>query len=195
MTRIGSQQFQVRMQWKQTFWIGVIPLMTSTEHKFRSASSWCFMMLLVNPRFMCKRICASKWETNNKRGNKSEHWFMLTASIYIYNCPFYLVAENTKQELGKEKKINSKNCFASVMPPDQHNNTPRDDIKPWSLLLEGFAESSCPSAPKLHHYNLNCHTLNRTHEAYAVLIWVTGPQQAQCYKYIGRVRHRWRWLL
>jgi hypothetical protein len=36
---------------------------------------------------------------------------MLTAFIYIYTCPIYLVAENTKQELGKENK----NAIAKIV--------------------------------------------------------------------------------
>lgn len=138
-------------------------------------------------------------------------WILIHVDcLYLYiQLPYLFSSRTPSKNWEKKTKINSKNCFSSVMPPDQHNNTPRDDIKPWSLLLEGFAEPSCPSAPKLHPYNLNCHTLDRTHKAYVELVWVTKNTTTVWFCswcgwssagtmleiYIGRVRHRWRWLL
>ena len=46
------------------------------------------------------------------------------------------------------------------MPPDQHNDSSQDNIKLWSLLLEGFAEAfSLCLAPKLHPDKCS-HSLN-----------------------------------
>lgn len=150
--------------------------MTSMKHnKFISAYSLCC--------WQTRYSCAEAIVQVNKRQTVREEqiWILVhvdfirqllerSASIYIYNFPIYLVAERTKKAR-TEKKINYKNCFSSVMPPDQHNKTPRDDIKPWSLLLDGFAEFSCPLAPKFHPYTLNCHTLDRTQKVFVVLVW------------------------
>jgi len=93
-----------------------------------------------------------------------------SVSIYLY-IQLPLSCSWKKQQ--KNLKNKNQNCFSSVMPTYQHNNASRDDVKPWSLLLESLGDSSSPLAPKLHPCSLNGHTLDRTHhKVYVVLMWL-----------------------
>ena len=114
-----------------------------------------------------------QWERQNWRFIHMLQLLQGSVSIFIYIFPTILVAgkrEKKQRRARKNKETKSQNCSSSIMPPDQHNDASRDDIKPWSVLLDGLAEPGSPLAPKLHP-NKSSHSL---------LVWLSGnPTAAQ----------------
>ena len=97
---------------------------------------------------LCKLIHK---KTNNERDKTEDRFMFQHGGPYTQ---FHYQSISWSWKPGKKKQhdswkskeeIRSQNCSSPVMPPDQHKNESRGNIKPWSLLPEGFAEAFSPS--------------------------------------------------